>query len=64
MSTHGIPADTISQISKLPIPGNLYAELADRAARITKAPEAILYNTVHLQETTNLYYQTPKDGKF
>ncbi|CAD8123023.1 unnamed protein product [Paramecium sonneborni] len=64
MSTHGIPADTISQISKLPIPGNLYAELADRAARITKAPEAILYNTVHLPETTNLYYQTPKDGKF
>lgn len=56
MSTHGIPADTISQISKLPIPGNLYAELADRAARITKAPEAILYNTVHLPETVNLYY--------
>lgn len=31
-------------------------EIADRAERITKAAEVILYNTVHLPETKGLFY--------
>jgi alanyl-tRNA synthetase len=38
------------------VPGNLYYEIAQRQERIAKAPETILYSTVHLPETRNLYY--------
>jgi alanyl-tRNA synthetase len=38
------------------VPGNLYYEIAQRQERIAKAPELILYNTLHLPETMNLYY--------
>ena len=57
MESWGIPADRISQICGVPVPGNLYYEIAIRKERIAKAPEMILYNTVHLPETVNLYYQ-------
>lgn len=56
MTSWGIPADTISEISKTPVPGNLYYEIALRQDKITNAPEAILYDTTHLKETENLYY--------
>lgn len=56
MQSWGIPADRISEISGLPVPGNLYYEIAQRQERIAKAPETILYSTVHLPETKNLYY--------
>jgi alanyl-tRNA synthetase len=56
MQSWGIPADNISEISGQPVPGNLYYEIAQRQERIAKAPETILYNTVHLPETKNLYY--------
>lgn len=62
--TYGIPADAISQISGQPIPGNFYYEMALRAERITKAPETLLYNTVHLSETLNLYYANHKQSTF
>lgn len=48
MQSWGIPADRISEISKQPVPGNLYYEIATRLDKIAKAPEAILYSTVHL----------------
>lgn len=57
MQSWGIPADRISEISKDPVPGNLYYEIAQRQERIAKAPETILYSTVHLPETDNLYYK-------
>ncbi len=57
MQSWGIPADRISVISGLPIPGNLYYEIAQRQERIAAAPETVLYSTVHLPETDNLYYQ-------
>ena len=57
MQSWGIPADRISQISGVAVPGNLYYEIAQRQERIAKAPESILYSTVHLPETDNLYYK-------
>ena len=57
MQSWGIPADRISEISKDPVPGNLYYEIAQRQERVAKATEAILYSTVHLPETDNLYYK-------
>lgn len=57
MSSYGIPADTISEISGLEIPTNLYYFIADKKDRITKAAPVVLYDTSHLPETENLYYQ-------
>lgn len=34
----------------------MYYEIATRAERTAKAAEKILYNTIHLPETKNLYY--------
>lgn len=56
ITSWGISADKIAEISKLPIPGNLYYEIAMKAERTAKATEKILYNTLHLPETGNLYY--------
>lgn len=56
MQSWGIPADTISKISGLAIPNNLYYEIDIRLQKITKAAEVILYDTNHLEETKNLYY--------
>ena len=56
MQSWGISADTISEVCKTPIPGNLYYEIATRQERVGKAAETVLYNTVHLPETVNLYY--------
>ena len=56
MTSWGIPADVIAQISKEPVPGNLYYEIALRQERVSKAAEVILYNTTHLPETINLSY--------
>lgn len=58
MTSWGIPADVIALISKEPVPGNLYYEIALRQERISKAAEVILYDTSHLHETENLSYQT------
>mmetsp|Transcript_3506 Transcript_3506/g.5263 ORF Transcript_3506/g.5263 Transcript_3506/m.5263 type:complete len:480 (-) Transcript_3506:954-2393(-) len=57
MQSHGIPADKISEIVKTPIPQNLYYEIALRQERTAKATEVVLYNTIHLPETDNLYYK-------
>lgn len=56
MQSWGIPADKIAEVSGVPIPGNLYYEIATRQERTAKAAEKILYNTIHLPETVNLYY--------
>lgn len=56
MTSWGIPADTIAEISKKPIPGNLYYEISQRQERIVKAQEQIHYDTNHLKETENIFY--------
>ena len=53
----GIAADKIAELCKTPIPGNLYYEIATRMERVGKKAETILYSTVHLPETVNLYYK-------
>lgn len=60
----GIAADKISEISGLPIPGNLYYAIADKQDRTAKAAEKILYNTIHLPETVNLYYDDSRRTDF
>jgi len=57
MQSWGIPADAISQITKLAIPGNLYYEIANRQEATQKAEEVILYDTTSFPETENLYYK-------
>ena len=52
----GMAADKIAQASNLPIPNNLYYEMAERQDKVMKAVEAVLYSTSHLPETKNLYY--------
>ncbi len=56
ITSWGIPADVVAQISGMEIPGNLYYEIAERQEKITKAPEPILYNTAHLPATESIYY--------
>lgn len=56
MQSWGIPADKIAEVAKVPIPGNLYYEIAIAQERVAKAPEQILYNTLHLPETRSLYF--------
>lgn len=56
VTSYGIPPDSVAQISKQAVPGNLYYEIARRQESVAKAAEVILYQTAHLQETLNLYY--------
>ena len=39
MQSWGIPADKIAECAGVPIPGNLYYEIATRQERVAKAPE-------------------------
>lgn len=57
MQSWGIPADVIAQVCKTEIPGNLYNEISNRAEKVAKAQEAILYDTYKYPETHNLYYE-------
>ncbi len=56
MESWGIPADAIAEICKCPPPDNLYAEIAARGEKITKAADPILYDTIQYPETENIYY--------
>jgi alanyl-tRNA synthetase len=60
----GIPADAIAQICNLPVPDNLYAEIASREEKVAKATELILYDTIHYTETHNLYYENHRLEEF
>ena len=64
MTAWGIPADIISEVTKQPVPGNLYYELAQREERRAKVATTFLYDTAHLPETENLYYIDHKTSKF
>lgn len=64
MQSWGIPADLISQVSKEPVPDNLYAVIAERAEKVAKATELVLYDTISLPETDNLYYKDHRLANF
>lgn len=64
MQSWGIPADLISQVSKEAVPDNLYATIAERAEKVAKATELILYDTIIYPETDNLYYKDHRLSKF
>ena len=64
MTSWGIPVDTIAKIAGVPAPGNLYYEIATRQEKVMKAPEKILYNTIHLPETRNIYFEDNKQMDF
>jgi alanyl-tRNA synthetase len=64
MQAHGIPADKISEVSKTPIPGGLYYEIALRMEKTAKKQEKILYNTIHLAETDNIYFSDAQCMEF
>ena len=56
VTSWGLPPDTISELSKTPIPDNLYYIISEAQERVVKATEQILYDTTNLKETTCLYY--------
>lgn len=60
----GIPADQISDISKIPIPNDLYYQIDLMKSTVMKRPDPILYDTNHLTETENLYYIDHRMYKF
>ena len=64
MTSWGIPVDTIAKLSGQPAPGNLYYEIATRQEKVMKAPEKILYNTIHLPETRCIYFDDNKQMDF
>ncbi len=59
VQSYGIPADRIAEVTGIPVPGNLYYEMATREERIVKVAEQILYDTSHLTETENLFDANP-----
>jgi alanyl-tRNA synthetase len=64
MQSWGIPADLIAQVSKTAVPDNLYATIAERAEKVAKATELILYDTITLPDTDNLYYKDHRLAHF
>ena len=64
VTSWGIPADRVAALTKLPIPPNLYYEIARRQETTAKAAEEILYDTTHLPETDNLYYKDHRMTEF
>jgi alanyl-tRNA synthetase len=64
VTSWGIPADKVAVLTKLPIPPNLYYEIARRQETTAKAAEEILYDTTHLPETENLYYKDHRMTEF
>ena len=60
VTSWGIPSDTVSKISGNPIPDNLYYYIDERKNKFVKAPDKVLYDTVHLPETVSLYFDHNK----
>lgn len=61
ITSYGIAADQVAMLTKQPIPGNLYYEIALRQEQVTKVAEPILYSTSHLQETEMLFYGAERE---
>jgi len=56
VQSYGMPAETISALSGLPIPGNLHYAIAEQQERSVRAIPTVLYSTAHLPPTNSLYY--------
>jgi hypothetical protein len=56
ITSWGLPADTISKVLNVDIPGNLWYEIAERQERSVKVQPAVLYSTQHLKATVSTYY--------
>lgn len=57
VTSWGISADQVAEVTKQEIPLNLYYEIAQRQEKMVRAAPAQLYSTAHLPETNSLYYQ-------
>ncbi len=51
----GIPADLIAQVTGQEVPLNLWYEIDYRQQQTAKAPPTVLYQTAHLEPTVSLY---------
>lgn len=56
VTSWGLPADTIAELSQQPMPDKLYYYISEAQERVVKATEQILYDTSHLPETVCLYF--------
>eukprot|EP00164_Ancoracysta_twista_P003216 GFYU01004295.1.p2 GENE.GFYU01004295.1~~GFYU01004295.1.p2 ORF type:complete len:891 (-),score=379.12 GFYU01004295.1:90-2453(-) len=57
ITSWGIPADKVAEVSGTPVPGNLYYEIAERQERVAKAAATVLYNTGSFPPTAELFYK-------
>lgn len=56
VTSYGIDAEKIHQLTGLPIPGSLYYEIATREEKSVKQAVGQLYETAHLVATEELFY--------
>ena len=64
VQSYGMPAETVANITGLPIPGNLHYTIAERQERSVRAVPQVLYATAHLPPTRSLYYYHHRDYAF
>ena len=64
VQSYGMPAETISSITGLPVPGNLHYAIAEQQERSVRAVPTVLYATAHLPATRSLYYYHHRDYSF
>lgn len=64
VTSWGIPADRVAQITEKPIPPDLYYAIAAIQDHQVKVAEEILYDTAHIPETENLYYKDHRMMEF
>ena len=64
VQSYGMPAETVSSIAGLPVPGNLHYTIAERQERSVRAVPTVLYATAHLPATRSLYYYHHRDYAF
>ncbi|BFU25373.1 alanine--tRNA ligase, putative [Entamoeba histolytica HM-1:IMSS-B] len=57
MKSYGLSPDKINEISKLPIPDNLYTKLAELEDQRVKMLPTELYETADIPETKELFYE-------
>lgn len=55
ITSFGIPADLISQVTGTDAPGNLWYEIDYRQQQTMKAAAPVLYSTIHVPHTISLY---------
>ena len=64
VQSYGMPAETVSAITGIAVPGNLHYEIAERQERSVRAVPTVLYATAHLPATRSLYYYHHRDYAF